>query len=108
MLESRSKTKINNKKQTLRIKQKQNLEIYLKEIGIEIEEDDEDLQQVLDTFVSQKVTPNVLKLATIEDLKELFEKFKIPGGFQTQLLTAIKASKVCDTNVDHRQIKFIK
>ena len=84
----------NNKKQTLRIKQKQNLEIYLKEIGIDIEEDEE-LQQIIDIFVVQKVTPNVLKLATIEDLKESFEKLKIAIGFQTQLLTAIKASKVC-------------
>ena len=89
----------NNKRQTLRMKQKQNLEIYLKEIGIEIEEEDEELHEVIDTFVSQKVTPNVLKLATIEDLKDFFEKFKTPWGFQTQLLRAIKASKVSDTNI---------
>ena len=88
-----------NKKQTLRMKQKQNLEIYLKEIGIEIDEEDEELHEVIDTFVSQKVTPNVLKLATIEDLKDFFEKFKTPWGFQTQLLRAIKASKVSDTNI---------
>ena len=88
-----------NKRQTLRMKQKQNLEIYLKEIGIEIEEEDEELHEVIDTFVSQKVTPNVLKLATIEDLKDFFEKFKTPWGFQTQLLRAIKASKVSDTNI---------
>ena len=81
-----------NKKQTLRMKQKQTLESYLNEIGIKIEEEDEELQQVIDTFVNQKVTPNVLKLATIEDLKELFEKLKIPGGFQTELLTAAKCS----------------
>ena len=84
----------NNKKQTLRLKQKQNLEIYLKEIGIEIEEEDEEVQQIIDIFVTQKFTPNVFKLATIEDLEKSFEKLKIAIGFQTQLLTAIKASKV--------------
>ena len=85
----------NNKKQTLRMKQKQNLEIYLKEIGIEIEEDDEEWQQVIDTFVSQKITPNVLKSVNVEDLEKSFEKLKIAIGFQSQLLAAIKASKVC-------------
>ena len=85
----------NNKKQTLRMKQKQNLEIYLKEIGIEIEEEDEELQQIIDTFVSQRITPNVLKLATIEDLEKMFFELGIPKELMTQLLTTIKASKVC-------------
>ena len=72
------------------------MEIYLKEIGIEIEEDDEDeWQQVLDTFVSQKVTPMVLKSVSVEDLEKSFKELKIAIGFQSQLLTAIKASKVC-------------
>ena len=83
-------------KQTLRIKQKQNLENYLKEIGIEIEEEDEEeWQQVIDIFVTQKITPNLLKLTPIEDMKDTFKELKIAIGFQTQLLIAIKASKVC-------------
>ena len=65
------------------------------EIGIEIEEEDEELQQVIDTFVSQRITPNILKLATIENLEKSFEKLKISGALITQLLTVIKASKVC-------------
>jgi hypothetical protein len=85
----------NNKKQTLRIKQKQNLEIYLKEIGIEIEEEDEELQQIIDTFVSHRITPLVLKTVSVEDLEKSFKELKIAIGFQSQLLTAIKASKVC-------------
>ena len=85
----------NNKKQTLRMKQKQALEIYLKEIGIEIEEEDEQLQQIIDTFMSQRITPTVLKTVNVEDLEKSFEKLKIAIGFQSQLLAAIKASKVC-------------
>ena len=84
-----------NKKKTLRMKQKQNLENYLKEIGIEIEEEDEELQQVIDIFVTQRITPNVLKLANIEDLEKSFEKLQIPAALITQLLTVIKATKVC-------------
>ena len=84
----------NNKKQTLRMKQKQNLESYLKEIGIEIEEEDEELQQIIDIFVIQRITPNVLKTVNVEDLEKSFEKLKIAIGFQSQLLAAIKASKV--------------
>ena len=84
------------KKQTSRMKQKQNLESYLKEIGIEIEEEDEEeWQQVIDIFVTQKITPNLLKLTPIEDMKDTFKELKIAIGFQTQLLTKIKASKVC-------------
>jgi len=44
----------NNKKQTLKMKQRQTIEEYLKEIGVEIEEEDEDLKQIIDIFVDQK------------------------------------------------------
>ena len=86
----------NIKKKTLRMKQRQNLEIYLKEIGIELEEEDEELQQVIDIFVSQRITPNILKLATIEDLIKVFFELGVTKGLMTQLLTTIKASKVCE------------
>ena len=66
----------------------------MKEIGIEIEEDEEDLQQIIDIFVSQRITPMVLKTVNVEDLKESFKELKIAIGFQSQLLAAIKASKV--------------
>jgi len=35
----------------------------------------------------------VLKKKTVEELKVLFEKYKIPEGFQTQLLPASNSSK---------------
>ena len=93
-LKSGSNDLNNNKKQTLRIKQKQALESYLKEIGIEIEEEDEELQTIIDTFVNERFTPKVLKTVNLESLKESFDRIKIAIGFQTQLLAAIKASKI--------------